>query len=121
MITDASGGQARSRAAIDGHPFSNLVHGRLTVNPPRLLSLAYVISLFSTVAVAQPPAASDSAPTISASTPHDCRQPMARHDHLGDKGNTKPMSGPCAGKPSASAAKAQAKPMHEHAKFHKNQ
>ncbi|OUM00437.1 hypothetical protein A8M77_21550 [Variovorax sp. JS1663] len=102
MITDASGGQARSRAAIDGHPFSNLVHRR----PPRLLSLAYVITLLSTVAVAQPPAASDSAPTISESTPHDCRQPMARHDHLAEKGMTRPMSGPCAGKPSASAAKA---------------
>lgn len=92
------------------------------MNVPRLLPLAFALALSAATALAQqPPAASEPTPTTSASVSQDCRKPMARHDHLADKGITRPMSGPCAGKPSASAAKAKAKPGHEHAKFHKNQ
>jgi hypothetical protein len=75
----------------------------------------------ATALAQQPPAASASTPTTSASVSQDCRKPVARHDHLADKGITRPMSGPCAGKPSASATKAKARPVHDHAKFHKNQ
>lgn len=92
------------------------------MNVPRLLPLAFALALSAATALAQqPPAASEPTPTTSASVSQDCRKPTARHDHLADKGITRPMSGPCVGKPSSSAAKAKAKPGHEHAKFHKNQ
>lgn len=92
------------------------------MNAPRFLPIAFALALSAATALAeQPRAASESTPTTTTSVSQDCRKPMARHDHLADKGITRPMSGPCAGKPSASAAKAKAKPMHEHAKFHKNQ
>ena len=92
------------------------------MNVPRLLPLAFGLALSATTALAQqPPPASESTPTTSAPASQDCRKPMARHDHLADKGITRPMSGPCVGKPSTAAVKAKAKPVHEHAKFHKNQ
>lgn len=92
------------------------------MNVPRFLPLAFALALSAATALAeQPRAASDSTPTTTASLPQDCRKPMARHDHLADKGIIRPVPGPCVGKPSAPGAKAKAKPVHDHAKFHKNQ
>jgi len=94
----------------------------LTMNVPRHLPLAFALALSAAAAVAQqPPATSESTPTASAAMPQDCSKPMARHDHLADKGITRPMSGPCGAKTSASAAKAKANSTHDHAKFNKNQ
>lgn len=92
------------------------------MNVPSLLPLTFALALSAASAFAQqPPAASDATPTASASVSRDCRKPMAGHDHLADKGIIRPQSGPCAGKRAASGARTPAKPVHDHAKFHKNQ
>jgi hypothetical protein len=83
----------------------------------RFLSLALIVSSFAVTAAAQ----QRPADPASASVPHDCAKPMARHDHGAERGSPRPgsMSGPCSPAPGASAPKA--KPLHDHATFHKNQ
>ncbi|MDM4768288.1 hypothetical protein [Pelomonas sp. SE-A7] len=81
--------------------------------------------LVSAAAVAQdrPAAAASAAP--AASMPMDCAGgKMKRHDHGAERGMPSAAAAPCA--PSAASAasapaKAKAKPLHDHAKVHKNQ
>jgi hypothetical protein len=92
----------------------------------RLLPLALSLAFAAISAVAQErPADAASAPmaAVAAPMPSDCAKPMKRHDHGADKGTSMPMSmsGPCAAEPAASAAKTVSKPVHDHAKFNKNQ
>ena len=55
-------------------------------------------------------------PSESASMPHDCAKPMAKHSHAAEKGTpvTTSKSGPCA--PVASATTKKDKTKHDHAK-----
>jgi hypothetical protein len=92
---------------------------------------AAVITFASLPALAQEPSASPSAmPHLATSTsmPMDCgKAPMKRHDHGAERGTgvttPQPMAMPCGADSAASAPAGKAKkaPLHDHAKFHKNQ
>ncbi|MDI4635235.1 hypothetical protein J7U46_19385 [Pelomonas sp. V22] len=84
-----------------------------------LVSLT-ALALGCTAAMAQDRAASV-APAASA--PTECAK-MKRHDHGAERGLPSAANAPCA--PAAASAasalvKAKAKPLHDHAKVHKNQ
>lgn len=87
----------------------------------RILSAALFVTLIALTASAQAqPMSGASTPMASASMPHDCARPMAKHDHSAEKGMPTPksMSGPCA--PAAAASASKAKPRHDHASSKNN-
>lgn len=92
-------------------------------NIRKLCVALFVSTLAFTAAAQERPAGSPTAPMVDASMPQDCVKPKARHDHGAEKGMPTPKSiiDPCAPSAAASAAKAKAKPRHDHTKFHKNQ
>jgi hypothetical protein len=51
----------------------------------------------------------------------DCGSGMKRHDHGAERNAPAAKAMPCAPEAAASAARAKAKPNHDHAKVHKNQ
>lgn len=87
-----------------------------------LLSSFVVLALGAAAAAAQErPAA---APVADAPTSMDCSAgAMKRHDHGDERNAPSATSMPCAPAEAAPGAKAKArtKPVHDHAKFHKNQ
>lgn len=84
-----------------------------------------VLSLASAAAAAQDRPAAAASAVPAASMPMDCAgAKMKRHDHGAERGMPNTATAPCA--PSAASAasgpaKAKAKPLHDHAKVHKNQ
>ena len=93
------------------------------------LSLAAVLAMATLSAFAQQEAAPAPKQAMAASMPMDCaKAPATRHDHgaergLGATASSKTMGAACAheGAASATGSKAKKKPLHDHAKFHKNQ
>ena len=93
------------------------------------LSLAALLATATLPAFAQQEAAPATKPAMAASMPMDCAMgPAKRHDHgaergLGTTAPAKTMGAACAheGAASATGGKAKKKPLHDHAKFHKNQ
>ena len=87
----------------------------------RLSSVLLVLALSAAGASAQEPSgASASSATTAGSGSQDCAKPGARHNHAAEKDAPPSVSGPCAPARSA-ASKAKAKPLHDHAKFNKNE
>ena len=90
-----------------------------------LLSSFVALALGAAAAVAQErPAAAPVAAAASMPMPMDCNAgAMKRHDHGAERNAPSAKSMPCAPGEAASGAKAKArtKPVHDHAKFHKNQ
>ena len=91
--------------------------------PLVLLSSFVALLLGAGAALAQERAAAAPAAAASASRPMDCNAgAMKRHDHAAERNAppAKPM--PCAPAEGASGDQAKkTKPLHDHAKFHKNQ
>lgn len=93
------------------------------------LSLAALLAMAVLPAFAQQEAVAATKPAMTASMPMDCGQVSAtRHDHgaergLGATAPSKTMGAACSheGAASATGSKAKKKPLHDHAKFHKNQ
>lgn len=87
-----------------------------------LLSSFVALALGATAAAAQErPAA---APVAAAPTSMDCSAgAMKRHDHGAERNAPSAKSMPCAPAEATSGAEAKARtmPVHDHAKFHKNQ
>jgi hypothetical protein len=91
-----------------------------------LLSSFVALALGAAAAVAQerPAAAPAAAAAASMPMPMDCNAgAMKRHDHGAERNAPSAKSMPCAPAeaPSGVKAKARTKPVHDHAKFHKNQ
>ena len=90
-----------------------------------LLSSFVALALGAAAAVAQErPAAAPVAAAASMPMPMDCNAgAMKRHDHGAERNAPSARSMPCAPAEAASGAKSKArtKPVHDHAKFHKNQ
>lgn len=93
---------------------------------PFVLSSFVALALGAAAALAQErPAAApatDAAPSMP--MPMDCSAgAMKRHDHGAERNAPSAKSMPCAQAEAASGAnaKTRAKPVHDHAKFHKNQ
>ena len=99
------------------------------MNSPFLLSFAFVIvAAAAAPAIGQDRAAPAPTPGMAASMPRDCsKSTMKRHDHGAERNTptaSKPvMAQPCGPATAASTADrpAQKKPVHDHAKIHKNQ
>ena len=94
--------------------------------PLVLLSSFVVLALGVAGAAAQerPAAAPAVAAAASMPMPMDCSAgAMKRHDHGAERNAPSAKSMPCAPAEAASGVKAKvrAKPVHDHAKFHKNQ
>ena len=90
--------------------------------PFLLLSSFVALALAAATAVAQERPAAAPAAAPAASMPMDCGSgAMKRHDHGAERNAPSAKSMPCAPATAASGAKSQAKPAHDHAKFHKNQ
>ncbi len=93
--------------------------------PLVLLSSFVVLTLGVAAAAAQErPAAAPAAAAASMPMPMDCSAgAMKRHDHGAERNAPSAKSMPCAPAEAASGVKAKvrAKPVHDHAKFHKNQ
>ena len=94
--------------------------------PLVLLSSFVVLALGVAGAAAQerPAAAPAVAAAASMPMPMDCSAgAMKRHDHGAERNAPSAKSMPCAPAEAASGAKAKVrtKPVHDHAKFHKNQ
>ena len=94
--------------------------------PLVLLSSFVVLALGVAGAAAQerPAAAPAVAAAASMPMPMDCSAgAMKRHDHGAERNAPSARSMPCAPAEAASGAKSKArtKPVHDHAKFHKNQ
>lgn len=93
--------------------------------PLVLLSSFVVLTLGVAAAAAQErPAAAPAAAAASMPMPMDCSAgAMKRHDHGAERNAPSAKSMPCAPAEAASGAKAKVrtKPVHDHAKFHKNQ
>jgi len=88
------------------------------------LSSFVVLALGAAAALAQERPATVPAAAASASMPMDCDAgAMKRHDHGAER--NAPSARPIACVPAEAAsgvqAKSKAKPLHDHAKFHKNQ
>ncbi|MDP3136237.1 MAG: hypothetical protein Q8N17_07870 [Burkholderiaceae bacterium] len=93
---------------------------------PFVLSSLVVLAFGAAAALAQerPAAAPAAAAAASMPMPMDCNAgAMKRHDHGAERNAPSAKSMPCAPGEAASGAKAKArtKPVHDHAKFHKNQ
>jgi hypothetical protein len=94
---------------------------------PFVLRSSFVaVALGAAAAVAQerPAAAPAVAPATSMPMPMDCTAgAMKRDDHGAERNAPSAMSMPCMPAEAASSVKAKArtKPVHDHAKFHKNQ
>jgi hypothetical protein len=92
---------------------------------PFVLLLSFVVlALGVAPAAAQEPPASAPAAAASVSMPMDCNAgAMKRHDHGAERNTPSAKSMPCAPAEAASGAKVKsmAKPVHDHAQFHKNQ
>lgn len=91
-----------------------------------VLSPFVALALGAVAAVAQerPAAAPAAAAVAFTSMPMDCDAgAMKRHDHGAERNAPSAKSMPCAPAEAASGVKAKvrAKPVHDHAKFHKNQ
>ena len=90
-----------------------------------LLSSFVALALGAAAAVAQErPAAAPVAAAASMPMPMDCNAgAMKRHDHGAERNAPSAKSMPCAPAEAASSAKdkARTKPVHDHAKFDKNQ
>jgi hypothetical protein len=94
--------------------------------PLALLSSFGALALGTAAAVAQerPAAAPAAAAAASMPMPMDCSAgAMKRHDHGAERSAPSTKAMPCAPGEAASGTKAKArtKPIHDHAKFHKNQ
>lgn len=92
------------------------------------LSLTAVLAMATLSAFAQQEAAPAPTPAMAASMPMDCANaPAKRHDHGAERGlgatHSNAMGTACAtdGAASATGSKTKKKPLHDHAKFHKNQ
>lgn len=93
---------------------------------PFVLSSLVVLAFGASAAVAQERPAVAQAAAAAASMPMsmDCSAgAMKRHDHGAERNAPSARSMPCAPAEAASGAKAKARtnPVHDHAKFHKNQ
>lgn len=93
---------------------------------PLVLLSSFVVLTLSVAAVAaqERPAAAPAAAAASMPMPMDCSAgAMKRHDHGAERNAPSVKSMPCAPAEAASGVKAKvrAKPVHDHAKFHKNQ
>lgn len=93
---------------------------------PFVLSSLVVLAFGASAAVAQerPAVAQAAAAAASVPMPMDCNAgAMKRHDHGAERNAPSARSMPCAPAEAASGAKSKArtKPVHDHAKFHKNQ
>ena len=86
----------------------------------QMSSLA-VLLVGSALATAQDQAPAP--PSSAASMPMDCAAVSPkRHDHGAERNAPTPAASSCASKTAAgSAAKPKPRPIHDHAKFHKNQ
>ena len=91
-------------------------------------SLAALLAMSTLPAFAQQEAAPAPKPAEAMPMPMDCAKvPAKRHDHgaergLGATAPSKTMGAACAHEGAASTgSKAKKKPLHDHAKFHKNQ
>ena len=93
-------------------------------------SLAVVIAMAAFAAIAQPAVIPPApAPGKAATMATDCaKAPAKRHDHgaersSGAKADSTAMGEPCAprGAGSTAGSKTKMKPLHDHAKFNKNQ
>lgn len=93
------------------------------MNTPLSIATLSACAAMAFSAMAQDQAAAPSKPAMSASMPMDCQ--MMAKDGQGGMGPSQDMSmgKECAkhGKDTAGKAKTKAKPVHDHAKFHKNQ
>lgn len=92
--------------------------------PLVLLSSFVALTLGAAGAMAQERPAAAAAAAPAASMPADCNAAaMKRHDHGAEKNAPSAQHKSCATAGAASGAKAtsKAKPLHDHAKFHKNQ
>lgn len=83
-------------------------------------SFAIVLALVAGSAMAQETKTAAAPAAPAASMPTDCGSGMKRHDHGAERNAPSAKSMPCAPAAAASGAK-KAKPVHDHAKFHKNQ
>jgi len=84
--------------------------------------VALVFGAYAAVAQERPAAAPAAAASMP--MPMDCNAgAMKRHDHGAERNAPSARSMPCAPAEAASGAKSEArtKPVHDHAKFHKNQ
>jgi len=89
----------RHQSARDSRSL-NRVHGHEDVPPPASL----LIASFAFVGVAQAQSAAVAPASGSASMPHDCAQPMAKHSHATEKGNPANASKSAGCAPVASAS-----------------
>ena len=85
------------------------------MNSIRILSSSLVFASLMLAGIAQAQSTA-AAPSASASMPHDCAKPMAKHSHPAEKGNpmTTSKSDPCAAAAPATTKKDKTK--HDHAK-----
>ena len=87
----------------------------IAMNTIRILTSSFFVASLALTGIAQAQSAV-APPSESASMPHDCAKPMAKHSHAAEKGTpvTTSKSGPCA--PVASATTKKDKTKHDHAK-----
>jgi len=88
----------------------------IAMNTIRILTSSFFVASLALTGIAQAQSVAATPPGASASMPHDCAKPMAKHSHPAEKGNpmTTSKSDPCALAAPATTKKDKTK--HDHAK-----